>query len=112
MKQAMVLWDEWVKKEGLLASQVIHYHDEAQAEVHKSDVTFKMFDTKEEAEAFEDKDKIWSGVIKSKNGGYARGYSRAGELGVLSIREAGKTLGLNVDLDAEYMVGRSWAETH
>lgn len=26
MKKAMVLWDEWVKKEGLSAAQVIHYH--------------------------------------------------------------------------------------
>ena len=111
MKQAMVLWDQWVKQEKLNAAQVIHYHDEAQSEVHKSEVEFKKFDSKEEAEAFEDKEKIWSGVIETEKG-FFRAYSRAGELGVLSIREAGKVLGLNVLLDADYMVGKNWSTTH
>ena len=111
MKQAMVLWDEWVKKEGLNASQVIHYHDEAQAEVHKSQVQFKKFGSEDEAKAFTDPDRIWSGIIHSGDN-YYRAYSRPGELGVLSIREAGNHLGLNVELDAEYMVGKTWAETH
>lgn len=111
MKQAMVLWDEWVKKEGLKASQVIHYHDEAQAEVHKSQVQFKKFGSEDEARSFTDKDRVWSGVIQAEKG-FFRAYSRAGELGVLSIREAGNHLGLNVELDAEYMVGKTWADTH
>lgn len=110
MKEAMVLWDKWISEELLDASQVIHYHDEAQAEVHKSLVEFKKFNSKEEAECFKD-DKIWSGIIENDKGIF-RAYSRAGELGVLSIKQAGKNLGLNVDLDADYQVGKSWAETH
>lgn len=35
-----------------------------------------------------------------------------GELGVKSIKEAGKFLKLNVDLDGEYMIGKNWCETH
>jgi DNA polymerase I-like protein with 3'-5' exonuclease and polymerase domains len=111
MKKAMVLWDQWVREEGLNAAQVIHYHDEAQAEVKMSDIEFKKFDTQEEADLFTDETKIWSGVIKSDKG-FFRAYCRAGELGVKSIREAGVQLGLNVQLDAEYMVGRSWRDTH
>jgi len=110
MKKAMVLWDDWVKEELLDASQVIHYHDEAQAEVHKSLVEFKQFDSVKEAEEFKD-EKIWSDVMESSNGIF-RAYSRPGELGVMSIREAGKALGLNVMLDAEYKVGKSWRDTH
>lgn len=37
---------------------------------------------------------------------------RHGELAVKSIREAGKLLGLNCPLDAEYKIGTNWAQTH
>jgi hypothetical protein len=87
------------------------HSDEAQAEVKTKDVQFKRFDTEEEADSFYDPDKIWSGVIKTDKGIF-RAYCKAGELGVKSIREAGRQLGLNVLLDAEYMVGRSWRDTH
>ena len=76
------------------------HSDEAQAEVKMSDIQFKQFTTKEEADEFTDTDKIWSGVFET-NGSHWRAYCRAGELGVKSIREAGKALGLNVLLDAE-----------
>ena len=35
-----------------------------------------------------------------------------GELAVRSIRDAGTLLGLNCPLDAEYKVGKTWADTH
>ena len=37
---------------------------------------------------------------------------RHGELAIKSIRDAGILLNLNCPLDAEYAIGRSWAETH
>ena len=37
---------------------------------------------------------------------------RAGEILVEAIRQAGVELNLQVELDAEYKVGKSWAETH
>jgi len=35
-----------------------------------------------------------------------------GSLAIESIRKAGRVLNLNVDLDSDYSVGESWAETH
>jgi len=37
---------------------------------------------------------------------------RVGELGVLSIKYAGKYLNLNVELGGEYKIGNNWAECH
>lgn len=37
---------------------------------------------------------------------------RVGEIMEESIREAGRVLKLNVPLDAEYKIGKNWAETH
>lgn len=76
MKYAMVWWYTQVRKLGIPAVQVIHYHDEAQAECPPE---------------------------------YAE---QVGELGVQSIRWAGKKLGFRVPLDSDYKIGDSWAETH
>jgi DNA polymerase-1 len=35
-----------------------------------------------------------------------------GQMGVRSIVKAGEFLGFNVPLDADYDIGKSWAETH
>lgn len=80
MKRAMVIWDEITPEEE--GAQVIHYHDEAQAEVPDSRINF------------------------------TEGTCKAGENGVLSIQKAGEYYGLKVPLDAEYKVGMTWAETH
>ena len=37
---------------------------------------------------------------------------RVGILGIQAIRQAGKNLNLNCELDGEYNVGDNWAETH
>ena len=37
---------------------------------------------------------------------------RVGILGVKAIRQAGRNLNLNCELDGEYNVGNNWAETH
>ena len=42
----------------------------------------------------------------------AYGAQLVGQLGADSIVKAGKVLKLNVPLDAEYKIGRNWAETH
>ena len=84
MKVAMIWWDEQVRKEGLHARQIIHYHDEAQAEENKDDVEFMIFYSKEAADLWNPSTKLWSNVgLRGDN--YYRAYSRAGELGVLSI---------------------------
>lgn len=87
--------------------------DEAQLEVDKSLVRFKMFETKEEAQEFKDSQKeIWSDIAKSPKGGYYVAYTRAGELASEAVVEAGRYYKLNVDLSAGYVIGRNWAECH
>lgn len=125
-KRAMVIHDRKLKAEGLdvdffkedwknktFCQQLIAYHDEAQMEVKKELVQFKMFATQEEAQAFKDSsDKIWSDIKPNKNGGVFIAYSRAGELAAQAVKEAGEYYGLNVELTAGYMVHRNWAGCH
>lgn len=128
-KRTMVLHDRWLRAEGLLidffvdslegrewCQQLIAYHDEAQAEVSKKSMKFKRFSTKEEAQAFKDKQlaagKIWSDIKPSPRGGVFVAYCRAGELAVQAVTQSGRDLGMKVDLTAGYMVGRNWAECH
>ena len=110
MKQAMVLWDKWIREEGIDAHQVIHYHDEAQAEDWYSNVITHS------ASSVEDLRSKFGGVIttkpKEEAGIYTAKYCRSGELGVLSIVEAGKHFNLNVELGAEYKIGHNWSDTH
>jgi len=43
---------------------------------------------------------------------YPDDAERVGEILVEAIREAGKRFNLNVPLDGEYKIGKSWADTH
>jgi DNA polymerase I-like protein with 3'-5' exonuclease and polymerase domains len=125
-KRAMVIHDRKLKKEGLkvnfwkddwrsknFCQQLIAYHDEAQLESKREQITWKMFKTEDEAKAFkiEQTDKIWSDVGHTDKGYYV-GYCRAGELAVESVKEAGEYYKLNVELTAGYMLGNSWATCH
>lgn len=123
-KRAMVLHDRKLQQEGLIVDffkedwrakpfcqQMCAYHDEAQSEISKSLVTFKMFDSEEEARTFKDS-KVWSDIGKAKNGKYFRAYCKAGELAVESVKEAGEYYKLNVELTAGYVIGTDWASCH
>jgi len=125
MKRGMVFHDRWLKEAGLIvdffredwqnktfAQQMIHYHDEAQFELSKSLVKFKMFATEEEAKAFKEEGKVWSDVGHAPDGRYYRAYSIVGELASKAITEAGKYYKLNVELTAGYQIGRNWANCH
>lgn len=106
--------DDWTGK--VVCNQLIMYHDEAQLEVSRKDVKFKMFKTKEEAEQYKEDietstNKMWSDVGHSPKGYYVA-YSRAGELALEAVKEAGEYYNLNIDLTAGYMVGNSWASCH
>lgn len=125
-KRAMVIHDIKLKEEGFsvdffmedwknkqFCQQLIAYHDEAQTEVSKSLVKFKMFKTKEEAQAFKDEQTItWSDIKDSPKGGVYVAYSRPGELATEAVYEAGRYYKLNVDLTAGYIVEKSWAGCH
>ena len=125
-KRAMVLHDRKLQAEGLIVDffkdtlqgrewcqQLIGYHDEAQSEVSKKSVTFKIFSTEEEAKAFKDtQSKIWSDIKPNPKGGFFVAYCRAGELAVESVDQAGKDYGMNVSLTAGYMLGLNWKMCH
>lgn len=129
-KKSMVLWEKKLKAEGLSVDfwtedwkakswgqQMIAYHDEAQIEVTKDLVKFKMFPTKEECNAFRQKErdstgKVWSEAHESPKGGWFVAYSRVGELVVEAVEETSKYYKLNVPLSADYVVGRSWEDCH
>lgn len=125
-KRAMVIHDRKLKAEGMkinfwkddwqnlsFAQQLIAYHDEAQGEVRKHMVTWKMFTEEADAKAFRrsQQDKLWSDVGHVEKGYYI-GYCRAGELAVEAVNEAGQYYKLNVELTAGYMLGNSWATCH
>ena len=94
------------------SQQLIAYHDEAQIELTKDLVKFKMFDTEEEANNFSDGDNIWSDVGHSPNGKIYRAYSVVGQLAAEAVVEAGQYYNLSIELTAGYMIGRNWGECH
>ena len=124
-KRAMVIHDQKLKAEGFtvdffredwknkkFVQQMIAYHDEAQLEISRSFVTFKKFDTEDEAKAFIcPEGKKWSDVIHNDKGWF-RAYCRAGELASEAVKEAGEYYKLNVELTAGYIIGRNWKECH
>lgn len=101
--------DDW--KNLSYCQQLIAYHDEAQLEVTKDLVKWKMFDTEEDAKAFKKDHPTWSDVGHSAKGYYV-GYCHAGELATQAVTEAGKYYKLNVELTAGYMLGTTWANCH
>lgn len=129
-KKAMVLHDRKLKQQGIsvdffkddwknksYCAQMIAYHDEAQLEVTKDLVKFKVFDTKEKCENFKQKVEeatgdIWGDVMKSKDGRYFTSYSIAGRLASDAVKEAGEYYKLNVELTAGYMFGANWRDCH
>ena len=86
--------------------------DEAQLELTRSLVKFKMFDTEKEAKEFSEEGRIWSDVGHAKNGRFFRSWCRAGELAAESVKEAGQYYKLNVELTAGYVIGSGWDNCH
>lgn len=86
--------------------------DEAQVEVSRDLVKFKMFKTEEEAKNFNEVGKVWSDVGHAPDGRYFRAYSVVGELAAKAVNMSGEYYKLNVELTAGYQVGRNWKECH
>lgn len=85
--------------------------DEAQLELSKNLVKFKLFNTEEEAKEFKKENKDWSDISHSEKGYYCA-YSLVGVLASESVKEAGEYYKLNVELTAGYIINRSWAGCH
>lgn len=101
--------DDWKNKK--FVQQLIAYHDEAQLEMHKSLVKWKLFQTEEEAKAFKAENPGWSEVGHSAKGYYV-GWCEAGKLIQEAVVETSRYYKLNVTLSADYILGRNWAECH
>ena len=110
MKSSMVILDHLVERSGLDVVKVIDMHDESQAEVPDKDIRYTQGTKEEVMEST--KGRIWTPPHLESDGTYTSMYTRYGELAVKSIRMAGIALELRCDLDADYMIGNSWAETH
>lgn len=85
--------------------------DEAQLEMHKSLVTWKVFKTEEEAKEFKKVNEGWSEIGHTDKGYYV-GYCKAGELIQKAVKMTSESYKLNVTLAADYILGRNWAECH
>lgn len=112
MKRSMVILDALVREAGLTAKKVLDQHDEAQAEIPIDEVEYYEFDNKESALSVITSDRVWTKPSKLHNGRWSIAYAKYGELAVKSIIMAGTYYNLRCPLDAEYKIGRSWAETH
>ena len=95
----------------LWCQQLIAYHDEAQLEVSKGLVQWRIFKTKEEAEAYKAQHVDWSDIGHTEKGWYV-GKCLPGILAVEAVRESGEWYKLNVELTAGYMLGTNWATCH
>lgn len=101
--------DDWRNK--VFAQQLIAMHDEAQMEIHKSLVKWKLFKTEEEAIAFKKESEGWSAIGHSDKGWYV-GKSIVADLAVEAANETSELYGLNVPLGIEFIFGRNWGECH
>lgn len=91
--------------------------DEAQLEVTKDLVKFKVFKSKEDCESFKENEEkatgvAWGDVMEGKNNTYFTSYSLAGQLASEAVKETGEYYGLNVELTAGYMFGYNWKDCH
>ena len=97
------------KLEGV--ERYIYNHDEGQYGVPLASIEVFKHDNEEDVKQYSD-GKIWSGVRELNSGGYAKYYSRVGELASLHIEQVGKDLGSPITFGASYDIGRNWKETH
>jgi hypothetical protein len=152
-KKVMVYHDRLAAAEGMIVDfftqsldevenwwqQMIAMHDEAQGEVNKESVKFKIFtkkelgwqkiehedkDTRKKLQAAEDarcekvaadfkaaQQGIWSDVQHTDSVWFVA-YCRQGELISEAVKRVNVDFELNVPLDAGYVLGRSWKDCH
>lgn len=111
--------DDW--KNMKFVQQLIAYHDEAQMEMHKSLVKWKMVripagddglkTAEKELKAFKAENPGWSEVGHTATHAYI-GKCAAGQLIQEAVVETSRYYNLNVTLAADYILGRSWGECH
>lgn len=152
-KKVMVYHDRLAAAEGMIVDfftqsldeveswwqQMIAMHDEAQGEVNKESVKFKVFtkqalgwkkiehedkQERKKLQAAEDsrcekvvadfkaaQEGVWSDIQHTDNAWFVS-YCRQGELISQAVQRVNVDFKLNVPLDAGYVLGRSWKDCH
>lgn len=125
-KKVMVYHDRLAAEEGYIVDffkdalpkdrkywqQMIAMHDEAQGEVDKGSVKFKLFKTEQEAVDFKKAQaEIWSDVQHSDKGWFV-GYCRQGELMAIAVEKVNRDFNMNMPLSAGYVLGLNWHMCH
>jgi hypothetical protein len=117
MSHTMVEIEYRRREQGLIAPRWGFYHDEGQYYIpFTKDKSLFDFVIQDEKDTPKPDDRMWTKAREIKEGKaagkFVRYYSRFGELCVETHRDVGVMLGMNIPLDGEYMVGKSWAQTH
>lgn len=115
MSYAGNLMYDYLSREGVLSNKVkrlAYVHDEYQYEVKEDLIETYTFSTEQEANDFSLKDKLLSNPKKISDNKWERYYCIVGELGDISLREAGKHYKLPLEFSAAYDIGKNLAETH
>lgn len=112
MKLGTSIFDQRAREERLIWQYHGNFHDELQVGVPRRDVLYYRAATLEEALARPYIGQEWTEPHQGPDGYYHTYYSRVGEVGTQAIRDAGVELGTRIPMDADYMVGTNWADTH
>lgn len=123
-KWTMVLHEEKLRGAGLIVDffrddwknmkyvqQMIQNHDEAQIEVSKSLVEWKVFSGEQEAKTFKNTSEGWS-EVGHQGSKYFVGKSLVSDLLVEAVNETTAKLKLNIPLGVEYVYGTGWHSCH
>ena len=101
--------DDWKNKP--YAQQIQHQHDEAQFEVTKDLIKWKMFVDKESCIEFVKNNPSWVGPGHSERG-YFAAYSVMNDIVREAVDLCNKHYKLNVPLAVDPQYGRNWSECH
>lgn len=101
--------DDW--KNSQYIQQLGAFHDEAQCEITKGLVQWKMFADKESCVAFVQDNPEWVGPGKSERGFFAA-LSPANQIVKDAVEMTNSYYKLNVPLAVDPQYGRNWAECH
>jgi len=111
-KKHKILTDPFIGKPLIIS--MIEYHDEMDMYADPSFFKFEKFDTEDDAKEFI---KNWSGEQLSAIGHSSKGYyvclPNVISMETLEcMRDAEKSLKINVTMGMEYMLGRTWYDAH
>lgn len=111
MKKSATMFWESASAEQEVFEFLLNMHDEVQVGVPARNI-LSFTGTEAACLARPYGNQEWTYPEEQPDGGYVTMYSRVGELGSQSVRDAGEFYKTRIKMDAEYKVGDSWAETH